>query len=409
MVLLRGMPFLIVAACAALRTPLVRFGDGSVTRRQAILLPAAAAAAASSFDRAIAADDITASIEKIVPMATLTAQLSAAAPRNIIITGANSGVGFAGAKILTAAGHRVTLACRTQAKADAAAAACMEWSGNHASRSGGIAKGAECDLASLESIRRFAESCKGSPLDSLVLNAGLARGTAETDVKRTAEGFEETIGVNHLGHFYLASLLLPTLAASSKEPPRLVITASPVHDPNSGGGNVGSPATVGDLSGLRAGKDFAMVNGGAYDPDKAYKDSKLCNMLFMAEAARRFAPLGVTVNAFSPGLIADPKGFFRNQNQLFGTVFNAITQVVGVAETNEFGGSALAYMAVDPSLDDVTGGWYDTLPPGKHQLAVHKPSAEAQDVGKQKALWEASAALVGLPSTPPMLAVPPTP
>ncbi|KOO32506.1 light-dependent protochlorophyllide oxido-reductase [Chrysochromulina tobinii] len=152
-----------------------------------------------------------------------------------------------------------------------------------------------------------------------------------------------------------------------------------------------------------------MVDGGAYDPDKAYKDSKLCNMLFMAEASRRFAPLGVTVNAFSPGLIADPKGFFRNQNQLFGTVFNAITQVVGVAETNEFGGSALAYMAVDPSLDDVTGGWYDTLPPGKHQLAVHKPSAEAQDVGKQKVLWEASAALVGLPSTPPMLAVPPTP
>ena len=228
MVLLRGMPFLIVAACAALRTPLVRFGDGSVTRRQAILLPAAAAAAASSLDRAIAADDITASIEKIVPMATLTAQLSAAAPRNIIITGANSGVGLAGAKILTAAGHRVTLACRTQAKADAAAAACMEWSGSHATRSGGIAKGAECDLASLESIRRFAESCKGSPLDSLVLNAGLARGTAETDVKRTAEGFEETIGVNHLGHFYLASLLLPTLAASSKKPPRLVITASPV-------------------------------------------------------------------------------------------------------------------------------------------------------------------------------------
>jgi len=395
------------------------------------LLPAAAAAAASSLDRAIAADDITASIEKIVPMATLTAQLSAAAPRNIIITGANSGVGLAGAKILTAAGHRVTLACRTQAKADAAAAACMEWSGSHATRSGGIAKGAECDLASLESIRRFAESRKGSPLDSLVLNAGLARGTAETDVKRTAEGFEETIGVNHLGHFYLASLLLPTLAASSKKPPRLVITASPVtavreqrgknqaeapdclphqvHDPSSGGGNVGSPAGVGDLSGLRAGKDFAMVDGGAYDPDKAYKDSKLCNMLFMAEASRRFAPLGVTVNAFSPGLIADPKGFFRNQNQLFGTVFNAITQVVGVAETNEFGGSALAYMAVDPSLDDVTGGWYDTLPPGKHQLAVHKPSAEAQDVGKQKVLWEASAALVGLPSTPPMLAVPPTP
>jgi len=74
MVHMRLVPLLIVATCAALK-PLVRVGDGSVTRRQAILLPAAAAAAASSLDRAIAADDITASIEKIVPMATLTAQL----------------------------------------------------------------------------------------------------------------------------------------------------------------------------------------------------------------------------------------------------------------------------------------------------------------------------------------------
>lgn len=53
--------------------------------------------------------------------------------------------------------------------------------------------------------------------------------------------------------------------------------------------------------------------GGPYDADKAYKDSKLCNMLFMAEASRRLAPRGVSVNAFSPGLIADPNGFFRNQ------------------------------------------------------------------------------------------------
>ena len=79
-----------------------------------------------------------------------------------------------------------------------------------------------------------------------------------------------------------------------------------------------------------------------------------------------------------------------------------------MAESNEFGGAALAYMAVDPALEGVTGRWYDTLPPGKHQLAVHPPSAEARDTEKQKALWEASEALVGLPPKP-LLIVPPEP
>ena len=342
---------------------------------------------------AIAVED---DIERVISQSTLTAALTSAVPRDIVITGANSGVGLAGAKLLTAAGHRVTLACRTQAKADAAAAACMDYAATMPVRlrTDGTARGAVCDLASLTSVRTFAESMKGAKIDTLVLNAGLARGTSQSEPSRTAEGFEETIGVNHLGHFLLASLLTPTLAASPS--PRLVVTASPVHDPTSGGGNVGSTATLGDLSGLASGASFAMVDGGAYDPDKAYKDSKLCNMLFMAEASRRLAPKKITVNAFSPGLIADPKGFFRNQNQVFATAFNSITKVAGVAESNEFGGSALAYLAVDPALDGVTGEWFDTLPPGKHQLAVHPPSDEARDVNEQKKLWALSSKLVGV-------------
>ena len=332
--------------------------------------------------------------ERVIPVATLTAQLATAPPRDIVITGANSGVGLAGAKILTAAGHRVICACRTQAKADMAAEACAMWASLHAIRAGGTASGAQCDLASLESVRRFAESRQGRPLDTLVLNAGISRGTQETVVQRTADGFEETIGVNHLGHFYLANLLVPSLAASPTKRPRLVLTGSPVHDPTSGGGSVGSTATLGLLSGLKSGSGFEMVDGGPYDPDKAYKDSKLCNLMFMAEASRRLAPSGITVNAFSPGLIADPGGFFRNQNPIFSTAFNAITKLVGVAESNEFGGSALAYMAVDPDLDGVTGGWYDSTPPGKHQLAKHAPSEEAQQQDKQKLLWEVSATCV---------------
>lgn len=87
---------------------------------------------------------------------------------------------------------------------------------------------------------------------------------------------------------------------------------------------------------------------------------------------------------------------FLCQNPIFANIFNVITQVVGVAETNEFGGSALAYLAVDPRLDGVSGKWFDTFPPGKHQLAVHPPSDEAQQVEKQKLLWALSSDLVGL-------------
>eukprot|EP00962_Isochrysis_galbana_P056728 scaffold28822_cov129-Isochrysis_galbana.AAC.1 len=100
-----------------------------------------------------------------------------------------------------------------------------------------------------------------------------AHGQGESIVYRTAEGFEETIGVNHLGHFLLAQLLTPTLSKSPRA--RLVITASPVHDPSSGGGDVGARATLGDLAGMAAGPGFSMVDGGPYDPDKAYKDSKV--------------------------------------------------------------------------------------------------------------------------------------
>ena len=241
--------------------------------------------------------------ELVVPQSTLLAGIATSPVRNVIITGANSGVGLAGAKLLTAAGHSVTLACRTQAKADAAAAACNEYAQSTSAdgpagkkgfysvrRPGGIARGAECDLSSLSSVRAFAAAQKGLPLDSLVLNAGLSLNVADKEERRTAEGFELTVGTNHLGHFALAKLLTPTLAKGMR--PRLLVTASGVHDPASEGGKQGGPekwASLGQLAGLEGGARFTMVDGGTYDPDKAYKDSKLCNMLFMAEAARRYS------------------------------------------------------------------------------------------------------------------------
>jgi len=353
--------------------------------------------------------DVAGGLELILPQEVLLANLAKAPVRHVVITGASSGVGLAGAKLLVASGHRVTLACRTKAKADGAARACMEYaaSGTDAGpatgavgfydtrRAGGLAVGAECDLSSLASIRTFSAAFSG-PLDSLVLNAGLSLNVGDGKEQFTTDGFELTVGTNHLGHFLLYNLLASELQMSRQ--PRLVVTASGVHDPASEGGKQGGPekwAGLGSLSGLESGSGFTMVDGGKYDADKAYKDSKLCNMLFMAEAARREGGR-MSANAFSPGLIADPKGFFRNQNPLFASAFNAITQKAGVGETNDFAGSALAYMAVDPAMADRTGGWYDALPLGKHSLAKHQPSAEAQDVSKQARLWQLSERLVGL-------------
>jgi len=210
----------------------------------------------------------------------------------------------------------VTLACRTKAKADAAATACMEYAAGRsaagpagmpdfyaARRAGGNAVGAACDLSSLSSVRAFAASRKGEPLDTLVLNAGLSLNVGDPSEQFTADGYELTVGTNHIGHFALATLLQPTLSKSSLQP-RLLVTASGVHDPASGGGKQGGPekwASLGELKGLAGGRAFTMVDGGTYDPDKAYKDSKLCNMLFMAEAARRWGSGGITARAPWPG------------------------------------------------------------------------------------------------------------
>mmetsp|Transcript_38191 Transcript_38191/g.92129 ORF Transcript_38191/g.92129 Transcript_38191/m.92129 type:complete len:380 (+) Transcript_38191:28-1167(+) len=222
--------------------------------------------------------------------------------KRILITGSNSGIGLDAAQRMATRGHDIVLACRTLAKANAAADKIRTNIANDsddAIDANTLLKSLkltpmECDLADLASVDAFVKNLKnsgGKQFDAVCYNAGLARNTDAKDVARTRQGFELTVGTNHLGHFYLNALLLGS-SMINRDDGRIVVTASSVHDPDSPGGAQGQLATLGGLRGLEdAASDgsgrFDMVDGGTYNGDKAYKDSKLCNVLFARELQRR--------------------------------------------------------------------------------------------------------------------------
>lgn len=216
----------------------------------------------------------------------------------------------------------------------------------------------------------------------------------------------------------------------------IVVTASGVHDPESPGGAQGISATLGDLRGLQTlGKQCEMMDGGAFNADKAYKDSKvrttgsnqlikwlticfthltschtvclsqLCNVLFTRELQRRLsnsdATKGIAVNCFNPGLIVGT-GLFRDQNPVFTKLFDlAATNLFRVGESPEWGGAALEYM----TRQHDTRGLFYTSPPGSSRYGdaafgrefIPMPvSKEAQDDSKGKLLWDLSMQSLGL-------------
>jgi protochlorophyllide reductase len=317
-------------------------------------------------------------------------------PKTILVTGCNSGIGLEAARILARQGNTIVMACRTMEKARQAADKIK------AETADANLIPAECDLSSQDSIRNFVKDLKLESLDVVCYNAGVALNTDDPDIQRTKEGFELTVGTNHLGHFYLNNLLLPKVQPNTG---RIVITASAVHDPDSPGGAQGKTANLGNLEGfLRDGNNFEMVDGQPYNGDKAYKDSKLCNVFFCRELQRRLSASdttkGITVNSFSPGLITST-GLFRYQSPFFSSIFGMLaTNVLKVAESPEWGGAALAYMTTVN-----TKGEYYNSPPGSskyedaafgREFTIDSVSKEAQDNNKGKRLWELSEKLVGI-------------
>ena len=223
------------------------------------------------------------------------------------------------------AGCKVLMAGRSLEKVQAAVNAVTTKMGEGGGGGGGSAEAVVLDLADLESVSGWAREyvASGQSLNAVVCNAGVAPnregGAAEVDIQRTAQGFEQTIGVNHLGHFALVAQLMPSLRATPNA--RVVITSGAIHDAESPDGKNGAPPTLGGLAGLSSGPRFTMCDGGAFDGNKAYKDSKLCGVLFARELARRLEEQGLggggsgglVCNAFSPGFVPTSE-LFRNQS-----------------------------------------------------------------------------------------------
>ena len=323
--------------------------------------------------------------------------------RHLLVTGASSGIGHQAALLLRRAGHRLTLPCRDAATAQVL----LERLGGEAGP-GPPALAPVCDLADLASVERCATELlhRGEPIDYLVLNAGLQYSGA-LEPRRSAQGHELTIAVNHLGHQALAMHLLPLL--DSRQAPRVVVTGSEVHDPISPGGRVGQPAGLGDLAGLRSGAGFSMVDGcSPFNAEKAYKDSKLCNLLFARELERRLRLRGtpMPVLAWSPGLVIPRStgGFFRTSrttNEWGQRLFALVARdLLRITATTQQAGALLVELATDSAHGgDGFCYWSNrVVGPGRLRFELAEPSSEASNDSLAQQLWTISAQLVGLPS-----------
>jgi len=276
-----------------------------------------------------------------------------------IITGANSGIGKATAMKLSGLGAYIVMVCRDEEKAEKAREDIITQTGN---------PGVEVMLADLSyqyEIREMADRFKSKfdQLDVLINNAGMIPSKRE----ETMEGIEKTFAVNHLGPFLLTNLLLDHLKAAPRA--RVVNVSSEVH-------RMGAP--IFDLANLQLEDNFS--------PIKAYGLSKLCNIMFTRELARRLEGTAVTANALHPGVVstqlADEASWSMKLFYFIGKPF---------MKSPGKGAETPVYLAVSDEVEEVSGKYF------RNKKDV-KPAEIALDENLNRKLWERSEKLAGLKS-----------
>ncbi len=279
----------------------------------------------------------------------------------VVVTGGNAGVGKETAIGLARAGASVVITARDRARGVAALTEVRDRSGSD------TVELMSLDLASFASIRAFADEllARHDRLEVLVNNAGLVSRTRT----ETQDGFETTFGVNHLGHFFLTSLLLDRLRASA--PSRVVVVASHAHKQ------------------ARRGLDFAdLQSERQYAPMAAYAKSKLANIYFARELARRLEGSGVTANSLHPGFVASRFGRDGDGGRL-GDIVMALARPIAISP--EKGARTSIWLATAPSLAATTGEYF-------YKCAPSTPTAVARDDESARRLWAVSEELVATSS-----------
>ncbi|MFM7407430.1 MAG: protochlorophyllide reductase [Cuspidothrix sp.] len=312
----------------------------------------------------------------------------------VIITGASSGVGLQAAKALANRGNwHVIMACRDLVKAEKAAQTVGMPANSYTLM--------HIDLGSLESVRQFVNNFRatGKSLEALVCNAAIYMPLIKEPLF-SPEGYELTVTTNHLGHFLLCNLMLMDLQKSSAADKRLVILGTVTHNPDELGGKIPPRPDLGKFEGFAAGfqNPICMINGQEFEPVKAYKDSKVCNVLTMRELHNRYhQSTGITFSSLYPGCVATT-ALFRNHYPLFQKLFPIFQKyITGGFVTEELSGERVAMVVADPEYKQsgIYWSWGNRQKEGRESF-VQKVSPQARDDEKGKMMWEFSAQLVGL-------------
>lgn len=308
--------------------------------------------------------------------------------RTVLITGASSGVGLYTARAMAQEDWFIIMACRDRAKTQRVAQSLGFPQDRFAIE--------DLDLASLESVRQCAARVQARypSLDALLCNAAIYLPLIKEPLW-SPEGYELTMATNHLGHFLLCNLLLDMLKPGS----RLVILGTVTHNPEELGGKIPPRPDLGNLEGFTAGfkAPITMANGKAFEPVKAYKDSKVCNVLTMRELHRRFHDkTGITFSSLYPGCVADTP-LFRNHYPLFQKLFPWFQKnITGGYVSQELAGKRVAMVLADPAYaqSGLYWSWGNRQKQDRASFA-QKVSAQARDDEKAQLLWDVSLKLVG--------------
>jgi retinol dehydrogenase 14 len=270
--------------------------------------------------------------------------------KTVLVTGATSGIGLEASAELATRGATVVMVGRDAKKTEAARAEVERRSGSK------LIETLLCDFSSQRQVRQLAADYRArhSRLDILVNNAGSVSDARVV----TEDGLEQTFAVNHLGYFLLTTLLLDLVEQSA--PARIVNVASVGH-------------RQGDLD-----FDNLQYEKGGYWIMRAYSRSKLANVLFTAELARRLAGKNVTVNCLHPGAVATS---IWSRAPSYARPLLAVAKLFMVSPAK--GGSRIVYLATSPDVADVSGAYFE-----KNRRV--EPAPLARDAALAARLWRVS-------------------